>query len=88
MIRLEWEETDGVCRGTLSKSLLELSTGSLQSLVSSSKSLVVEEMEAALASAAIIVMVGDILFAVIGCSRRSDILTMESLSWGGADTGQ
>ena len=67
--------------------LLKPSTGILLSLESLSKSLV-EDMEATLASAAIIVMAVDILFAVMGCSRRSDTLATESLGWGGADTGR
>ena len=41
-----------------------------------------------LASAAIIIMAVDILFAVMGCSRRSANLATELLTLGGADTGR
>ena len=34
------------------------------------------------------VMEVEILSAVMGCSSRSATLAMESLAWGGADTGQ
>ena len=56
-------------------------------MVSSGKSLV-EGMEAALASASISVMAIDILFAVVGYSRRSATLATESLALGGADFGR